>query len=106
LASNTDVGTQTKGTRNRVLKMTIGPKMKVVTGELEGVIRSSFIMCAPHQILLGFSYQGACEKRNAHTDWWGTVWHCYLEVHRLVENCVALLSRGTQIGGKLCGTAI
>jgi hypothetical protein len=44
--------------------MTIGPKMKVVIGELEGIKRSSFIMCAPHQILLGLSYQAACEKRN------------------------------------------
>jgi len=69
--------------------MTIGQKMKVVTGELEGIIRSSFKMCAPHQILLGLSHQGTCEKRNAYTDWWGTVWHCYLEVHFLAKSHTA-----------------
>ena len=54
-----------------MLKMTIGPNMKVVKGELKGIIKSSFIMCAPRQILLGLSYQGECEKRNAYTHWWG-----------------------------------
>lgn len=70
MATNTEGGTQTKGSRNRVLKMTIEPKMRVVTGELKDIKKKgSFIMCAPHQILLGLSYHEACQKRNAYTDW-------------------------------------
>jgi hypothetical protein len=37
MASNTEGGTQNKSSRNRVLRMTIWPKMKVVIGELKDI---------------------------------------------------------------------
>ena len=39
---------------NRVLRKVFKSKRDEVTGSGENCIRRSFIMCIPHQILLGF----------------------------------------------------